>query len=70
MNLSSLDRVELMGALEQRYQVELNETAFADAKTVGDVERLLLEPAARRAQHHYPRWTLTAPVRWLRLAVY
>jgi long-chain acyl-CoA synthetase len=70
LNLSSLDRVELMSALEQRYQVELNETAFADAKTVGDVERLLLEPAARRAQHHYPRWTLTAPVRWLRLAVY
>src|SRR5258708_25184254 len=32
LNLSSLDRVELMSALEQRYQIELNETAFAEAK--------------------------------------
>jgi long-chain acyl-CoA synthetase len=70
LNLSSLDRVELMSALEQRYQVELSETAFAEAKTVGDVERLLRDPAGRRAQYVYPRWTLRAPVRWLRLAVY
>ena len=47
LNLSSLDRVELLSALEERYQVELNETAFADAKTVGDVERLLRQPAVQ-----------------------
>jgi long-chain acyl-CoA synthetase len=41
LNLSSLDRVELISALEERYQVELSETAFAEAKTVADVERLL-----------------------------
>jgi long-chain acyl-CoA synthetase len=70
LNLSSLDRVELMSALEQRYQVELNETAFAAAKTAGDVERLLREPAARRSDYVYPRWTQREPVRWLRLAVY
>jgi long-chain acyl-CoA synthetase len=70
LNLSSLDRVELMSALEERYRVELNETAFAEAKTVGDVERLLREPSARRSEYVYPRWTQRAPIRWVRLAVY
>ena len=70
LNLSSLDRVELMSALEEKFHVELNETAFGEAKTVGDVERLLQEPAARRAEYVYPHWTQREPVRWLRLAVY
>jgi long-chain acyl-CoA synthetase len=70
LNLSSLDRVELLGALEQRYQTELNETAFANAKTVADVQRLLTEPGARRTEYSFPRWTQRAPVRWLRLLVY
>ncbi len=70
LNLSSLDRVELMSALEERFQVELNETAFAEAKTVADVQRLLEQPAAHRTEYVYPRWTHRAPVRWIRLAVY
>jgi long-chain acyl-CoA synthetase len=70
LNLSSLDRVELMSAIEDRYQVELNETQFAQAKTVADVEKLLQAPSSRRTEFVYPLWTLTAPVRWTRLAVY
>ena len=70
LNLTSLDRVELMSALEERFQVELNETSFAEAKTVADVQRLLQQPASRRTEYVYPRWTQRAPVRWLRLAVY
>jgi long-chain acyl-CoA synthetase len=70
LNLSSLDRVELMSALEERYQVELNETRFAEAKTVADIEKLLHAPTARRSDFAYPLWTLRAPIRWLRLAVY
>ncbi|HET8926056.1 MAG TPA: AMP-binding protein [Candidatus Acidoferrum sp.] len=70
LKLSSLDRVELMSALEQQFHVELSETAFAEAKTVTDVERLLQQPAARRAEYIYPRWTQREPVRWVRLAVY
>jgi long-chain acyl-CoA synthetase len=70
LNLTSLDRVELMSALEETFHVELSEAAFAEAKTVADVERLLQEPAARRAEYVYPRWTQREPVRWLRLAVY
>ena len=70
LKLSSLDRVELMSALEERFQVELNETSFADAKTVADVQRLLQQPAAHRTEYVYPRWTQRAAVRWIRLAVY
>ena len=70
LNLSSLDRVELMSTLEQQYQVELSETAFAEAKTVGDVQRLLRGPGSRRTEYAYPRWAQREPVRWLRLAVY
>jgi long-chain acyl-CoA synthetase len=70
LNLSSLDRVELLSALEEKFHVELNETAFANARTVADVQRALQEPAARRSEYTYPRWTQREPVRWLRLAVY
>ena len=70
LDISSLERVELLSALENRYQVELNETAFAEAKTVAEVRRLLAEPAARRTEYAFPRWTQREPVRWLRLLVY
>lgn len=70
--LSSLDRVELMSSLEEMFHVELNETSFAEAKTISDVDRLLQQPAAGydKESHIYPRWTQRAPVRWFRLAVY
>ncbi len=70
LNLSSLDRVELLSALEEKFHVELNETAFANAKTVADVERVVQQPGARGTEYIYPRWTQREPVRWLRLAVY
>jgi long-chain acyl-CoA synthetase len=70
LNLTSLDRVELMAALEERYQVELNETSFAEARTVADVQRLLQQPTAHRTEYIYPRWAQRAPTRWFRLAVY
>lgn len=70
LQLSSLDRVELLAALEDRFQVDLNETAFAEAKTAGDIERLVNQAVPRRTEYVYPRWTQREPVRWLRLAVY
>jgi long-chain acyl-CoA synthetase len=41
LGLSSLDRVELLSALEDRYQIDLSETRFANVATVGDLEKLL-----------------------------
>ncbi len=49
MNLSSLDRVELLSALEDRYQLDLSETRFASANTVGDVEKMLHGKTPSRA---------------------
>jgi long-chain acyl-CoA synthetase len=70
LNLTSLDRVELMSALEEKFHVELSETALANAKTVSDIDRLVRQPAASRAEYSYPQWTQREPIRWLRLAVY
>jgi long-chain acyl-CoA synthetase len=39
--LDSLDLVELMSALEDHFQIELDEGAFTSASTLGDIERLI-----------------------------
>jgi long-chain acyl-CoA synthetase len=70
LGLSSLDRVELISALEDRYQVDLSETRFSAARTVGDVERMLSGEMRVRAEYHYPRWVLRWPVTWARLLVH
>lgn len=67
LNLSSLDRVELLSALEDRYQLDLNETRFAAVNTVSDLERLLQGTAPPRVQYHYPSWAQRWPVTWIRL---
>jgi long-chain acyl-CoA synthetase len=66
LGLSSLDRVELISALEDRYQVDLSETRFSAARTVGDVERMLSGESRARVEYHYPRWVLRWPVTWVR----
>jgi long-chain acyl-CoA synthetase len=70
LHLTSLERVELMSALEDRYQVDLSETSFSAAKTVGDLERLLGGNGARKAVYHYPEWALRWPATWIRFACY
>jgi long-chain acyl-CoA synthetase len=67
LGLSSLDRVELLSALEDRYQVDLSETRFSSVRTVGDVERMLRGEAAPGEAYHYPRWVLRWPARLVRL---
>ena len=70
LNLSSLDRVELLGALEDRYQVDLSETRFAAVKTVGDLERMLHGKLPPRARYHYPAWVQRWPTTWVRLIIH
>jgi long-chain acyl-CoA synthetase len=70
LNLSSLDRVELLGALEDRYQVDVSEVRFAAVKTVGDLERMLQGKLPSRAPYHYPTWVQRWPTTWVRLAAY
>jgi long-chain acyl-CoA synthetase len=83
LGLSSLERVDLLAALEDRYQVDLSETSFAKAATVADIENLLRSErgggkpneswgseGGERRGFHYARWTLHWPATWLRLAVH
>jgi long-chain acyl-CoA synthetase len=70
LNLSSLDRVELLSALEDRYQVDLSETRFSAVNTVGDLERMLKGEASQRAVYHYPAWVQRWPVTWIRFIVH
>jgi long-chain acyl-CoA synthetase len=70
LRLTSLDRVELMSALEEKFHLELDETSFSNAKTVGDIQTLLKQPSAQCIQHSYPCWAQSWPVQVLRLAVY
>src|SRR5207237_8495124 len=71
--LDSLGRVELLSALEDRYQIEIDEASFTAATTVSDVERIVSTGgvhAEEAAQYPYPAWAQSAPVRWLRVALY
>jgi long-chain acyl-CoA synthetase len=70
LGLSSLDRVELLSTLEDRYQVNLSETRFSAVRTVGDLERMLRGDAAPGAAYHYPGWVLRWPVSWLRIVAH
>ncbi|CAN5749127.1 AMP-binding protein [soil metagenome] len=75
LGLSSLERVELMMAIEEAFEVTVDEGRFASATTVADLEALI-EPiaAGKRAAAvviepiEFPRWNRTAPARALRAA--
>jgi len=67
LNLNSLDRVELLGALEERYQIDVSETQFASLNTVGDLQRMLRGDLPPRAKYHYPAWVQHWPLTWIRL---
>jgi long-chain acyl-CoA synthetase len=43
LGLSSLDRVELMMALEETFQTTLEESALSGEKTIGEIERAIAE---------------------------
>jgi long-chain acyl-CoA synthetase len=73
LKLDSLGRVELLSALEDRYQIEIDEASFTAATTVGDVERIVSAGGTRAeeaAQYPYPAWAQLPAVRWLRVAIY
>jgi long-chain acyl-CoA synthetase len=86
LHLSSIERVELLGALEDRYQMDLSEAEFSDAHSVADLEKLVErgkisegaegahlggKPAGRAPVFQYSRWPRAWPVRWIRaLAFY
>mgnify|MGYP001320386833 CR=1 FL=1 len=70
LNLSSLDRVELLSAIEDRYQVDLSEHIFTEATTLADLERQLRAESTSSTPYFYPRWPLLPAIRALRSLVY
>ncbi len=73
LGLSSLDRVELMVALEERFGTTLDEGRLAGARTVEDVQALVTTPTGGSAQEAGERWEMPAwnrrrAARWFRNA--
>ncbi len=75
LGLSSLERVELMMALEEAFQVTVDEARFSAARTVADLEALTrpLEAAgpatlASTETIEFPAWNRSLPARALRRA--
>ncbi len=68
--LSSLDRVELLDALEDRYQIGINETQFNAAKTVQEIETLVRKASPEPAEFVFPRWAQRWPLPWVRTFFY
>ncbi|MGB8131916.1 MAG: AMP-binding protein [Candidatus Angelobacter sp.] len=68
LSLSSLDRVELMAAIESRYQVDLGDREFSQVNTVADLENLLKKSAPETKTNNYPysRWPQKWLARWIR----
>ena len=76
LGLSSLERVELMMAMEEAFEATVDETRFAAAETVADLDRLVkpLEgaPAAGTAEavsaesFEFPAWNRSFPARFAR----
>jgi long-chain acyl-CoA synthetase len=69
LGLSSLERVELMIALEDRFQTRLDEGRFSQAASVADLQQLVAQPAAAEEVAEpvdFPSWNRTWPVRIIR----
>ena len=70
LKLDSLGRVELLSALEDQYQIEIDEAAITEATTVGDVEKIVSQVTSESVAYPYPRWTMRFPMTWIRPVVY
>ena len=70
LKLDSLGRVELLSALEDQYQIELDEAAITEATTLGDIERIVSRGKSESLPYPYPAWAMRFPITWIRLVVY
>jgi long-chain acyl-CoA synthetase len=75
LGLSSLERVELMMALEEAFQLTVDEAQYGSAKTIGDLEALTrpldagtARPVAIAEPIDFPAWNRTVFARTLRRA--
>jgi long-chain acyl-CoA synthetase len=68
LGLSSLDRVELLVALEQKLGVPLDENVFSQARTIADLQRLESAPPTSAGEDlEFPRWNRHWFLQWHRI---
>jgi long-chain acyl-CoA synthetase len=72
LKLDSLGRVQLLSALEDRYQIELDEAALTPATTFGDLEKIIHEGRGAEPviEYPYPKWARRWPFTWLRFLAF
>ena len=69
LGLSSLERVELMVALEDRFQTRIDESRFSEAASIADLKQLVAATPAAEAVDEpldFPTWNRRQPVRVIR----
>jgi long-chain acyl-CoA synthetase len=81
LGLSSLEQVDLLSRLEERYGIPLDETSIAEDETIGALEDRLRAPPTRGPETEVvsvarevrldgrSRWSRSFPVRWARTAI-
>ena len=71
LKLDSMGRIELLSALEERYEIDLDEAAFTAATTLGDVERIIRGEAEQHATPYpFADWPRRFPITWLRALLF
>jgi long-chain acyl-CoA synthetase len=68
LGLSSLERVELMMAIETNFGTSLDESQFAAARTVSDLRSVVDHPAPPQEPIAFPGWSRSALARFVRHA--
>ena len=68
LGLTSLERVELMVALEDRFQTRIDESRFSEAASISDLKGLVEQPAVDVADEpvDVPAWNRSWPVKLVR----
>jgi long-chain acyl-CoA synthetase len=70
LGLSSLERVELMAALEEKFGSTIDETAFANAETLATLEHVVRQSSSTTEEAaetvDFPSWNRSWPARVLR----
>ena len=69
LGLTSLERVELMVALEDRFQTRIDEARFSEAASIADLKQLVEAPPTADVVEEpvdFPTWNRRQPVRLIR----
>lgn len=68
LGLGSIDRVELLCNLEDKFQIRLDETEFSKCETIEDVKKVIKESQPKGEEEiKPPRWTTSFPIRVIRI---